>query len=300
MIRRACPVCSSRDESKVYAEENFDPGRLDAFSFSSRKIPEHMHYRLVVCPRCDLLYADPLPTRRDITKGYREAAYDSSEEAHYAARTYGRFLSAIARKVPGTRGALDIGTGDGAFLEELLQMGFTGIVGVEPSKASIQASRPQVRPFIQHGVFSARNFKKGSMSLVSCFQTFEHLYDPMKTCRDANQILREGGAFFAVFHNRNSLSAKILGMKSPIFDIEHLQLFSPQSARFMLERAGFVRINVKAILNVYPLHYWLKLLPLPRQFKTSVIGLLKKSGVGYLPITLPAGNMMVIGYKKIQ
>ena len=297
MVHRACPVCASKDESQVFAEENIDLKQLDSFAFASRKMPEYMHHRLVVCPGCDLLYANPIPTLGHISEAYHEAAFDSAEEAGYAARTYGSFLNGIMSKLPDGAGALDIGTGDGAFLAELLRHGFSKVVGVEPSKAPIQASAKDIKPLIVHGLFRPKSFKKNSMSLVTCFQTLEHLYDPGDMCRGAFQILKPGGAFFVVSHNRRSLSAAILGMKSPIFDIEHLQLFSRQSAKRMFEEAGFKRVEVKSLFNLYPLHYWLKLLPFPTALKKILVPFFKKIGIGYLPIPLPAGNMAVIGYK---
>ncbi len=296
-IRRPCPVCSSRDESRVFAVENYDPSRLDEFAFASRKIPEYMHYRLVVCPDCDLLYANPLPTLKALSEAYHEAAFDSVEEAGYAARTYGSFLKGILSNIPDRVGALDIGTGDGAFLEEFLKQGFSKVSGVEPSKAPIQVAKKEIRPLIIQGLFKPKKFKKNSMSLVTCFQTLEHLYAPKEICRDVIQILKPGGAFFVVSHNRRSLSAMVLGLKSPIFDVEHLQLFSNSSIQRMFRETGFKRVKVKSILNLYPVHYWLKLLPFPKALKKFMIPLLKKTGLGYIPIPLPAGNMAVIGYK---
>jgi len=293
-VQRACPICSSQDQTQVFAEENFDPSRLDEFAFSSRKIPEHMHYRLIICPSCDVLYASPLPTLDHIAESYHEAAYDSSEEAHYAARTYASFLKSIQVE---KESALDIGTGDGAFLEELLKNGFKKVEGVEPSQSPIQAARADIKPLIRSGLFAAKDYAPASLNLVTCFQTFEHLYDPMKVAHEAQGILREGGAFFIVCHNRKGLSARILGMKSPIFDIEHLQLFSPKSAREMMKLAGFERVAVKTVYNVYPLHYWLKLLPFPKGLKIGLIRFLKAIQLGYLPVLMPAGNMAVIGYK---
>src|SRR5438270_5176078 len=137
MAERACPVCGSVDASHVYAESNVDAARLDQFSFASLKLPEYMHHRLVECRACDLLYASPVPATPDLAKAYEEAAFDSGPEAHYAARTYARFLPEICGSVPDRGGAIDIGTGDGAFLEELLSAGFTDVVGVEPSAAPI-------------------------------------------------------------------------------------------------------------------------------------------------------------------
>jgi hypothetical protein len=117
-------------------------------------------------------------------------------------------------------------------------------------------------------------------------------------CRSAFKLLRSGGALFLIGHNRRSFSARLLGKKSPIFDIEHLQLFSPVSGKNLLEHAGFSNIELKPILNRYPLHYWLKLFPVPNGLKLRLITFLKMIKIGYVPLPLPAGNMAVIGYKK--
>jgi SAM-dependent methyltransferase len=297
MVNRACPLCSSRDETRVFAVENYDPSSLDDFAFSSRKMPEHMHYRLVTCPVCDLAYANPLPTLKDIAKSYQEADFDSSEEAHHAARTYARALPHIMERIGKTEGALDIGTGDGAFLEELLKKGFTHVVGVEPSRAPILASLPQIKPLIRPGLFNRKHFKANSLSLVTCFQTLEHLSEPLEVCRSAGRLLKKGGAFLSVCHDRTALSARLLGQRSPIFDVEHLQLFSPKSARALLSRSGLARIEIRRIFNTYPVHYWTKLLPLPKRAKLSLIAGLKAVRIGHLPIPLPAGNMAIVGYK---
>ncbi len=297
-VSRSCPVCGSRDSSRIFAEPRYKLEKLGAFAFSSRKIPEYMHYRLVECPSCDLLYATPLPSQKDLTRAYHEAAFDSSEEAHSAARTYGRILERFLEDLPKKRRTLDIGTGDGAFLEELLSRGFKEVRGVEPSPASIQACLPQVGPLIQQGLFDQKRYKRESLSLVSCFQTIEHLFDPLAMAKDAQRILTKGGALFLVGHNRRAFSARILGRRSPIFDIEHLQLFSPRSLRVMLEQAGYERVRVFPITNAYPIHYWVKLLPFPGSMKPALIGFLKAMGIGRLVVPLPAGNMAAVGFKK--
>jgi len=294
---RACPVCSSTDESKVFAEERLDFARLDAFAFASRKVPEYMHFRLLRCPTCDLLYSSPILPLQSIDSAYEEAAFDSAGEAACAARTYGQLLSKFVAQLPDRVGALDIGTGDGVFLGELLQRGFSEVVGVEPSRMPVESSRPDIRPLIRLGVFNSNDFTEGSLSLVTCFQTLEHLSDPLDISRGIFRLLKKGGAFFAVSHNNASFSAKVLGTKSPIIDIEHLQIFSPKSARILMEEAGFSRIEIKPIINRYPLHFWTKLLPFPKPVKMPLLAGLKAARIGYLPIPLPAGNMSIVGYK---
>ena len=298
MISRTCPLCGSSDSDQVFAEANFELERLDSFAFASRKMPEYMHYRLIDCPTCDLLYANPLPSEEYLAAGYGEAAYDSGVEAHYAAATYAKTLSTFIDRLPDRHGALDIGAGDGAFLEHLLEDGFDGVIGVEPSRAPIAAAREDVRPFIREGVFRGGDFAPESLSLVTCFQTLEHLNDPLEMTHAVGKLLKPGGAAFFICHNRRALSARLLGRKSPIFDIEHLQLFSPRSARYLLEAAGFKDVEGKPIVNRYPLRYWFRLLPLPQDVKRSLIATLDRMGAGGWSLSVPVGNIAVVGFKS--
>ncbi|MCR4296144.1 MAG: class I SAM-dependent methyltransferase, partial [Elusimicrobia bacterium] len=140
--------------------------------------------------------------------------------------------------------------------------------------------------------FGAERFR-----LVTCFQTLEHLHDPLRFCADALSLLKPGGAFLAVCHDRLALSARLLGRRSPIYDVEHLQLFSPAALVRLLEKAGFSGVRVRPIFNRYPLHYWLKLSPLPAPLKAAFSGRFKRSALGRLPVSVPAGNMAVSGCK---
>jgi len=297
MISRACPLCGSSDTSRVFAEANFEIDRLDSFAFASRKMPEYMHYRLIDCPSCDLLYSNPLPSVEYLTAGYGEAAYDSGVEAHYAAATYAHLLAAFAARLPDRHGALDIGAGDGAFLEYLLEYGFDGVIGVEPSRAPIAAARADIRPLLREGILCGDNFTPDSFSLVTCFQTLEHLPDPLAMTGGVYRLLKPGGAAFFICHNRRAMSARLLGRKSPIFDIEHLQLFSPLSARYLLEQTGFTDLMVLRVVNRYPLRYWMRLLPLPQGIKRSLIATLDRTGAGGLSVSIPVGNIALIGFK---
>jgi SAM-dependent methyltransferase len=297
MITRTCPLCGSSDTSRVFADADFEMDRLDSFAFASRKMPEYMHYRLIECPTCDLLYANPLPHDDFLAAGYGEAAFDSGVEAHYAAVTYAKALSTFIARLPDRRGALDIGTGDGAFLENLIEQDFDGVIGVEPSRAPIAAARADVRPFIRKGIFRGEDFAQESFSLVTCFQTLEHLNDPLKMILAVKKLLKPGGAAFFICHDRRALSARLLGRKSPIFDIEHLQLFSPRCVRYLLEQSGFCDSRVMTVINRYPLRYWLRLLPLPRGVKQLLIAAFDRLRIDGMSMAIPAGNMAFVGFK---
>ena len=108
--------------------------------------------------------------------------------------------------------------------------------------------------------------------------------------------VKPGGGLFLIGHNRRALSAKVLGRKSPIFDIEHLQLFSPVSIHHLLEKAGFSRVEVMTVFNRYPLQYWARLFPFPSGYKQRILKILQSIPTGRWVIPLPAGNLAAIAY----
>lgn len=296
-IERSCPVCGTNQDSRLFADANFDLARLNEFAFASRKLPEHMHLRLHECRRCDTLYASPVFTPGALAGAYRDAAYDSSAVAQMAAETYARYLPGLIGRLPSLEGALDIGAGDGAFVGQLVRFGFTNVTGVEPSLAAVAMAPPEIKPLIRSTMFDPGDFVPNSLSLVTCFQTIEHVDGPLRLCQDALRLLRPGGALFVIGHNRRSMSARVLGRKSPIFDIEHLQLFSPHSLASLLQAAGYRDVQVTTVVNRYPVSYWARLFPMPASIKSRLMPILDRSGLGKLRLSLPAGNIAAIGHK---
>jgi SAM-dependent methyltransferase len=297
MDERPCPICRQTDRSSLVAESTIDPNRLGEFAFASRKLPEYMHHRLLLCDRCDLLYCNPIPGANSLAQEYEAAAFDSAPEARCAANTYGKSLRWIRKTLPDCNGALDVGTGDGAFLQSLLSAGFSNVVGVEPSTAPIAAADPAIRPLIQHGVFRAGSFAAGQFSIVCCFQTLEHVTDPLALCTEAWRVLKPGGAIFLIVHNRRALSARIMGRKSPIYDVEHVQLFSRRSMHHLLRHSGFPVARVWPFMNRYPLRYWARLFPAAPTLKERAIGFMDAIGVGRILLPLPAGNIAAVAFK---
>jgi SAM-dependent methyltransferase len=297
-IPRACPLCGG-ENAKVLVEATLDEGKLTASAFASRKLPEYMHSRMVECNLCSMLYANPVLCPEALADAYKDASFDSGAESRLAAVTYRTLLEPHLDALPSRTSALDIGAGDGAFVEELLALGFTDVVGVEPSTAPIEAAKPAIRGYLKCGIFTAEEFAAGSLDLITCFQVIEHVWNPVKITSDALALLKPGGLFLIVAHDRRAFSARLMGTKSPIFDIEHLQLFDKSTGIALLRNAGFDSIKVSGVRNVYPVDYWIKLFPLPGTVKSAVRRLAGISGIGKLLLPLPAGNLAVIGQKPV-
>jgi SAM-dependent methyltransferase len=297
-IPRACPLCGGEDAT-VMVEATLDEGRLTASAFASRKLPEYMHSRMVECNGCGMLYANPVLRQEALAEAYKDASFDSGAESRLAAVTYRAMLEPHLPVLPSRNSALDIGAGDGAFLEELLALGFQDIVGVEPSEAPIAAAKASIRGYLKCGIFAADQFAAESLDLITCFQVIEHVWDPVKIASDAHALLKPGGLFVIVAHDRRAFSARVMGTKSPIFDIEHLQLFDRSTGAALLRTAGFESIAISSLRNRYPINYWIKLFPLPKTAKAAVSWMARVSRIGDLLLSLPAGNLAIVGRKPV-
>ncbi len=294
VINRTCPVCM-KSSNLLFAEARLDKSRLDNFAYASRKNPEYMHHRLLRCEDCDLIYASPVPDHAELESAYELAAFDSQRESEYAAATYAKALNPIIRRLPDRISALDIGAGDGAFCSKLLGMGFENVVGLEPSLAPIEAAAPQIRHCLRQEMFTPGLLPASHFSLVCCFQTIEHVLTPLELCKEAARILKPGGVLCIVAHNRRAISCRILGRRSPIFDVEHLQLFSPVSIVKLFSQAGLQSIETRTLWNTYPASYWARLFPFPSRVKNFLIRALNATRIGSIPISLPAGNLVAWG-----
>ena len=297
---RLCPVCHAGPaQARPFLEKNIDTTKLSGFSFSSRKEPEYMCHRLVLCTACDLIYADHPPDQTELAHAYHLADYDSAEEANDAAAAYisaiRPTLSALGRR----QRALEIGTGTGVFLDYLAREGFSDLVGVEPSAAAIAVAPGHRRAWIREGIFDEKNFSPASYDLICCFMTMEHVRDPDAIAQAAFRLLRKGGAFVTVTHDYRGIVNRMMGRRSPIIDIEHLQLFSERSVRRLFESTGYLDIQSSAFINTYALRYWARLLPLPRALKSAVKGILVKLDIDDKKVGVNVGNLITAGFKRV-
>lgn len=299
VIERDCPVCGAPAErGNVHLEGNFSLDQLNSFSFSSRKLPEYMYHRYICCNRCRVLYATPVPDMGGLQQRYDAADFDSGEESGYAARTYLRTLLRSGTDRAPLTDVLDIGASDGKFLQELNNAGFTGLVGVEPSRKPIDLAPAEIRGKIIHDLFRDGMFAPETFSLVTCFQTIEHLPEPRQMLRAVHRVLKADGLLFIVGHDYTALCNRILGKKSPIYDIEHMQIFCPGAIRQLLRENGFHAISVIPVVNTYPIAYWLRMAPIGKALKSALTGFFRKPGLRNISLSLPVGNMAVFARKE--
>lgn len=297
MIKIFCAICGEKEKTKVLYRANFNPINLTSQIFSARRIPDNIHYQINKCLNCGLIFSSPILPEEKIKKLYKKSKFSYKEQVPYLNQTYLYYLKKFLTKNFLFLKLLDIGCGNGFFLEEIYKMGIKNVYGIEPSEeASLKASI-NIKNKIKTDVLKKNIFPDNFFNVITCFQTLDHVVNPNKFLTVVFSLLKKNGMAFFVLHDTDGLSVKIFKEKSPIFDIEHIYLFNKETLKRIFRMNGFRDIEIFKVKNKYPLLYWVKMVPLPILFKKILTLFLEKSKLGRLVISLNAGNIGLIAYK---
>jgi len=292
-----CAICGTEGNAQELYPANFDDEAFTAEVFSARRLPDLVHYRIVRCHRCGLVRSDPVIDQEALAKLYLQSALTYARDIPNLRRTYGKYLRKLEKYRNQKECFLEIGCGNGFLLEEALLQGYKKVLGVEPSKSAVEQASPALKNLIYNdmmrpGLISQR------VDSIGMFQLFDHIPNPnefLATCSDA---LIPGGLILCFNHNIQAVSARVLGERSPIIDIEHTFLYSPGTIRKLFEKNGFKVLEVGSALNFVNALSLLRLIPLPRNFKTRLLSLLEhRPRLGQVNLSLPLGNLFIIAQK---
>ena len=292
-----CPICrTDAFDDEVYPM-SFRPEELDATVFSARRLPDRLHYRMVRCRQCALLRSNPILPTEALSALYQASKFTYGTEARFATGTYARYLDRALPRVRERGALLEIGCGNGLFLAAARERGFRSLCGVDPSRESVAAAPPDIRATIQVGLYGPDSFAPAQLDVVCAFQVLDHAPDPAELLRAAYVHLKPGGIALFINHDAGAASARLLGRRSPIVDVEHTALYDKKTMRRFFEQTGFVVHEVFSVANTYPAAYWAKMVPLPRRVKQPLLRALAGSPVGDIPVRLHAGNLGIIAEK---
>ena len=276
---------------------NFDPADLNPSLFSARRVPDRIHFRMVKCKRCGLVRSDPVITHASLEHLYAESDFTYGEEADDLRRTYGRYLRRLESLGVQKNLLLEIGCGNGFFLEEALAQGYRDVWGVEPSRAAIERAAPAVRDRIRSGLMRPGLFPEAGFDVVCLFQVFDHVADPGVLLDECFAVLKPGGMILAINHNVDAPLARLLGERCPIFDVEHTYLYSPATMTRMFTSHGLVPRQGGTVVNRYSLDYLCRLAPAPAGLKRLARSWLESSRIGRWRLWAPLGNLYLVAQK---
>jgi SAM-dependent methyltransferase len=292
LIPTDCAICGPGVSSTQVYDANFGVRDFNPEVYSARRLPDRVHYRMARCDRCGLLRSDPVADPDVIAGLYRASSLDYTAEFRNLRRTYGRHLRRLAPMLETRESLLEIGCGNGFFLEEALAQGYLDVRGIEPSEPACAMATPAVATRIVNDIVRPGQFESASFDVICLFQVLDHLPEPSETLREVLRLLRPGGVVLALNHNADAFSNRALGERSPIIDIEHTYLYDKRTGPELFRRQGFEVLRVDTVWNTYSLAYLVRLIPMPA--KRTVVKSLQRSAFGRIRSTVPLGNMAIV------
>jgi len=156
-----------------------------------------------------------------------------------------RLLSQTLRWWPASRGGrlLDLGCGDGKFLEKAAQHFDVTGVEISPLLASMTEARVPRARIIRAPVTEAQ-LPEDHFDVVTQFSVLEHEWRPLDALRVAHRALRPGGVTVVKVPNHASWNRHIMrqdwcGYRLP----DHCNYFTPHTLAAMLRKAGFTPLT---------------------------------------------------------
>lgn len=299
MIALQCAICGKSQKLIELYPKNFSSKKVTAKTFSARRTPDRIHYRFVKCLNCGLIFSNPILPSNEIEQLYENSGFDYTLEASFLKKTYGYYLQELLSNFPNkSLSLLDIGCGNGFFLEEAREMGVSDVYGIEPGKPSVMTAQKWLQKRIKIGFFNNRSYKKNTFDIVCCFHTLDHIVDVNTFLQNVYTVLKPGGKALFIVHNTDGLSVKLFRKKSPIFDIEHIYLFNKKTLAQIFEKNKFTIDKTFDIKNRYPLIYWTRMTPIPKSLKNILLRTLRMTKISNMPLSLRAGNIGIIAQKS--
>jgi len=231
-----CPVCGQSGAKEwVRAPDRFH-GKLES-------------YILVRCLACSLVWLSHPPEPSEIHEHYTEA-YDrliSAAGESSPGRWRDRNAALVPHKQSGT--LLDLGCSSGSFLESLRGKDWD-LYGIEMSAESAEKAKSRSGANIFVGRILDAEFPAESFDVITCFDVFEHLYEPRRVMTKVAEWLKPGGIFYILVPNVDSAERRVFGSYWHGLELpRHLFHYSPASLRFLAESAGLRVVSLETRRN---------------------------------------------------
>lgn len=247
-------------------------------------------FKVEECKHCDIIAIHPQLSSEEIEKYYPQD-YVSFPPAIEDERSWFKRIDreigvekrcrAVIKQSGRTSGKiLDIGCATGVFLNSMKKHGWE-CYGVEPSDFASDYAINRFDLNVFHGYLEDGLFENNVFDVITLWDVFEHLPEPVETLHIISKILKPGGLLVINTPNANSWERKIfrkywVGWEVP----RHYHIFTPKTITELLSNSGFNVISLISFTGAFSgvsnsLGFWIKETSLPNWYKKLISALAK-------------------------
>ena len=192
-----------------------------------------------------MVWLDDPPSPSEMGQHYGPDYDRTISEAAKAPQHWFERRNEVLRLKPGGGAILDLGCATGGFLSAMQGPSWE-LFGIEMSEEAASEARSRCGAQVFVGDILDAPFPAQSFDVITCFNVFEHVYDPKEVLVRVAKWLKPGGVFYTLMPNIDSAGARIF--QSYWYPLElprHLYHFSPATLRKVAESAGLRVVSME-------------------------------------------------------
>jgi 2-polyprenyl-3-methyl-5-hydroxy-6-metoxy-1,4-benzoquinol methylase len=210
-------------------------------------------FSILACDDCGLAQTSPVPDDLNFYYADYHGGRHGATANFCAARRVRWLERSVAENVNPPRKVLDIGCGEGTFLQSAKRRGWQ-TVGVELSRAGLSDSNLEIHETIA-AVKDAHG--ENSFAAITLWHVLEHLKNPREILKEIDELLASGGKLLIAVPDAAGFQAAIFGADWLHLDVpRHLYHFNSESLETLLKQCGFLIEHSRHLEFEYDLLGW--------------------------------------------
>lgn len=228
--------------------------KYSKFETIASQVRDSKDHKVIKCVKCSHVQLYPIPTQEEDKEFYDKEMqnvginyfFKLTELRRLSAPDVDRRATLIRKIIPKSRKILEVGSGDGFFLEKMKSYGYE-MTGIEVSKQRRIKSRKITNVKVLDIDLVENVPNVGSFNGIALFQVLEHIRDPINFLKNISKLLKPRGKLIVEVPNFNDFQIKLNdAYRDWQYQRAHIHYFTPNILKNVFTRAG-LKVKVMGV-----------------------------------------------------
>jgi len=220
----------------------------------SNKVRDSKKFKVIKCLKCNHVQLFPIPSKKDEKQFYDKELQNLAikkdfkiselrKDSSFDVERRSKFIRKLITK---NHKILEIGSGDGFFLEKMHDYGYN-ITGIEISKQRRKRAKKITKTRILDQDFSEGIKDLDKFDLIVLFHVLEHILEPKIFLKNISKLMNSKGKIVVEVPNYNDFQITINeSYKNWQHQRAHIHYFTPKILKKIFRESGF-NVNIKGV-----------------------------------------------------